>query len=204
MLSLTAPRPSRTFASLAADLRSRPPRLGRVRLVCVDGPAGSGKTSFASTLSAALGGARVVHLDDLYEGWSGLEGVAERLVDQVLAPLAAGKPGRHQRYSWEQERFAEWHDVPVATELVVEGCGSADRVVDDLAVLRVWVEAPPSVRLARGLDRDGEALRHEWLRWSELEVAHFVRERTRARSDLLVDGDPPVRPAGGAFTLLPG
>ena len=196
MLSLTVPRPSQTFASLAADVRSRTPRLGRVRLVCVDGPAGSGKTSFAAALSAALGGAQIVHLDDLYEGWSGLEGVA--------APLAAGNPGRFQRYSWEIERFAEWLDVPVATELVVEGCGSADRLVNDFAVLRVWVEAPPSVRLARGLDRDGEALRHHWLRWTELEAAHFVREGTRSRADLLVDGDAPDGPADGAFTLLPG
>jgi hypothetical protein len=146
---------------------------------------------------------QVVHMDDLFEGWSGLEGVSKRLLEQVLGPLAVGRPGSYQRYSWADDRFAEWHEVPVAPELVVEGCGSADRVIDDSAVLRVWVEAPPSVRLARGLDRDGEALRHQWLRWTELEAAHFVREESRARSDLLVDGDPPDGPAG-AFTLLPG
>src|ERR1051325_5319921 len=35
--------------------------------------------------------------------------------------------------------------------LVVEGCGSCPRAADPWAVLRIWVEAPPEVRLARGL-----------------------------------------------------
>ena len=35
-------------------LATAPPRLGRTRLVCVDGPAGSGKTTLAGRLAGAL------------------------------------------------------------------------------------------------------------------------------------------------------
>ncbi|GEK20568.1 uridine kinase [Cellulomonas xylanilytica] len=171
---------------LLARARSARPRLGRVQVVAVDGPAGSGKTTLADSLASA--GATVLHLDDLYEGWSGLEGsLWPRLSVQVLEPLRRGVPGRYQRYDWSLEAFAEWVDVPVPDVLVLEGCGSARRQVDPVAVLRVWVEAPADLRLARGLARDGAEMRAHWVRWMADEAAHFARERTRERADVRLD-----------------
>jgi uridine kinase len=172
---------------LADRARAAEPRLGRTRLVVVDGPAGSGKTTLAGRLAAQLA-APLVHADDLLAGWGDLEGWWPRLHDGVLTPLAAGRPGRYRRYDWVERRFAEWHEVPVTDALVVEGCGAARRAADAVAVLRVWVEAPDDVRLARGLERDGEAMRPEWLAWMRAEKAHFAAEGTRARADVLVDG----------------
>ncbi|MCB7137837.1 uridine kinase family protein [Cellulosimicrobium marinum] len=157
------------------------------RLVVVDGPAGSGKTTLAARLGEALP-AQVLHMDDLYEGWRGLEPAWSRLEEWVLGPLAAGRPGRYQRFDWDADAFAEWHDVPVAPFLVVEGCGSARREADDVAVLRVWVEAPDDLRLRRGLERDGEAQRDHWLAWMAAEREHFARHRTRERADVRLDG----------------
>lgn len=168
------------------------PRLGPVRLVCVDGPAGSGKTTFAATVRDELVGrglvVGVLHLDDLYEGWTGLEGsLWPRLAAQVLEPLRRGRAGRYQRYDWVGGAFDGWVDVPVPQALVLEGCGSARRDVDALASVRVWVSASADLRLTRGLERDGEAAREHWLRWMDDEAAHFARERTADRADLRVD-----------------
>jgi hypothetical protein len=44
-----------TYADLARRVLDRPARLGRTRLVAVDGPSGAGKTVFAERLAAALG-----------------------------------------------------------------------------------------------------------------------------------------------------
>ena len=140
-----------------------------------------------------------MHLDDLYEGWSGLEGsLWPRLDAQVLEPLRRGVPGRYQRYDWSAGAFADWVDVPVPDLLVVEGCGSARRAVDPVAVLRVWVEAPDDLRLERGLARDGVDAREHWLTWMADEAAHFARERTRERADVRLDafGAAPHRPDG--------
>ncbi|KOG76565.1 hypothetical protein ADK38_39775, partial [Streptomyces varsoviensis] len=76
--------------ALVRRLEALPPSLGPVRLVAVDGHAGSGKTTFAGRLSAALGGAPVLHLDDLATheelfAWTG------RLREQVLDPLGRGE-----------------------------------------------------------------------------------------------------------------
>src|SRR5659263_753650 len=125
---------------------------------------------------------------DRYEGWSGLEGTLwPRLVAQVLEPLRRGRPGRYKRYDWVAGAFADWVDVPVPDVLVLEGCGAARRASEPDAVLSVWVEAPAALRLARGLERDGEAMRDEWIAWSASEAAHFDRERTRERAGVRLD-----------------
>jgi uridine kinase len=178
-----------SFAGLAELVRAAPPRLGATRLVCVDGPAGSGKTSFAGGLAGAVEGtAELVHMDDLYAGWT-LTGAAARLSAGVLRPLAQRRAGAYHRYDWAAGRFGvEPVAVPVAEVLVVEGCGSGPRALDPWTTLRIWVEAPPAVRLHRGLARDGVVLEPEWRAWQRTEAAEFAREDTRARADLRVDG----------------
>jgi cytidylate kinase len=176
--------------SVARRVLAAPARLGAVRLVVVDGPAGSGKTTYAAALAEALGNAPVVHMDDLYEGWAGAlaPDVWIRLEAQVLAPLRAGQAGHYQVYDWYADRFAEWVDVAPHAALVVEGVGSAALPVDPSAVLRVWVEVPYELRMARGLLRGGEAMQENWLRFAEVEQVHFTADGTRQRADLLVDG----------------
>jgi uridine kinase len=191
-----------TFASLAAGIRAAEPRLGGTRLVCIDGPAGSGKTTLAARLALALGdGVAVVHMDDVYAGWT-LSGGFERLRSGVLAPLAEGRAGAYRRYDWLAERFVEAPtSVPVPDVLIVEGCGSCPRAVDAWASLRIWVEAPPTLRLARGLARDGAELAEQWRQWQREENALFEAEDTRARADLRVDGAPTSSPTGSVALL---
>jgi uridine kinase len=182
-----------TVPALAARIRAGEPRLGRTRLVTVDGPAGSGKTTLAGQLVDALGpDAAVVHLEDLYAGWT-LTGAVARLCAGVLRPIAAGRPGAHARYDWHAGRFAaEPAPVPVPAVLVVEGCGSSPRVLDPWTTLRIWVEAPEELRTSRALARDGAHLAEQWRRWQRVEAAEFAAEDTRARADVRIDGATPL------------
>ena len=179
------------LAGAARRVADAVPRLGRTRLVCVDGPAGSGKTTWAGWLAAALPGTTVLHMDDLYAGWTPT-GAFARLAAGVLRPLADGRAGAYHRYDWDAGRFEPAPTpVPVPDVLVVEGCGSCPRAVDPWVVLRVWVEAPADVRLARGLARDGAGSAAHWRRWQALEPALFAAEGTRGRADVLVGGTDP-------------
>lgn len=173
-----------TPADIVALVRERPPTLGSGRLVCVDGPAGSGKTVLAQRL-ADLTGAPVVHMDDLYPGWDGLGRVGPHVL-ALLEPLSRSEPGRYRRFDWPSGSFAEEHVVPLTPLLVLEGVGSGGSAWSAWTTALVWVEAPYDVRMRRGIERDGPAFAPHWERWAAQEDALFARERTRERADVVV------------------
>jgi uridine kinase len=194
-----------TYAGLAATIRARPARLGPVRLVAVDGPAGSGKTTFAARLATELAtevAAQVVHADDLFKGWRDLPFMWPRVEEWVLGPLRSGRDAAYRTYDWAAERFRdEWVRVPVPEVLILEGVGSARAAVAGELTLAIYVTADRELRLTRGIDRDGEALRGEWLQWLADEEIHFAADRTRERADVVVDGSQAFP---GEFVILGG
>lgn len=167
--------------------RSRPPTLGEARLVCVDGPAGSGKTTLAHAISRRESTAVVVHMDDLFEGWDGLPTVDAQLTT-LLPPLAEGRPGSYRRWDWHDSRWAELVEVDPAPLLVLEGVGSGSLAAAPFTTVLVWVEAPHDLRMRRGIERDGDAFAPQWEAWAAAEAEHFARHRTRERAHLLLDG----------------
>ncbi|MCW2763050.1 MAG: hypothetical protein JWR85_3251 [Marmoricola sp.] len=182
-----APRPESILRRALAKL----PTLGAGRLICFDGPAGSGKTTWAARVAELAPGTRVIHMDDLYAGWSGLPQVDAQL-GGLLLPLAAGQPGSYRRYDWLAGGFAETVTVDPDPLLVLEGVGSGASRFGALHTLLVWVEAPYDERMRRGIERDGDAFAPYWEQWAGDEADLFARERTRERADVLVDGTEPL------------
>lgn len=170
----------------AARIMALPPSCGPVRLVAVDGPAGSGKTTFAGELAAELD-CQVIHSDDFPVPWEeGPGGWFHALESQVLRPLRRGRPGGFRRYDWVRGVYAERVTVPPAPVLVIEGVGTARASVAGLLAYTVWVEADERVRLRRVLARDGAALEPRWRDWFAAERAWFARDHTRERADLVI------------------
>jgi uridine kinase len=172
---------------IAARIAATEPRLGSTGLIAVDGPGGSGKSTFAARL-ADVCDAQMVHTDDFAAGNNELPWWP-RLEQQVLEPIACGRTGQYQRYDWIERALAEWHDVAPGGVIVLEGVSSARAAVRDRLSLAVWVETPRAVRLARGLERDGAETLSLWEEWMAMEDAHFAADRTRAHVDLVVSGD---------------
>ncbi|KRF14044.1 hypothetical protein ASG90_14785 [Nocardioides sp. Soil797] len=184
--------------------RSAPAHLSGGRLICIDGPAGSGKTTLAAGLAEARPGTVVLHMDDMYAGWGGLDdALGPRLRDEVMAPLAAGEPGHYRRFDWHLDRFAELHLVPPCDLLVLEGVGSGARELAAYRSTLVWVEAPDDLRLARGLARDRARVEADGAVWDEAgqraswdrfladEARFFAEHHVRESADLHVDGTEP-------------
>lgn len=191
-----------THAALATHVRSTVPRLADTRLVLVDGPAGSGKTTLADALAAELADASVVHMDDLYLGWeTDFTEVHGRIRRQLVEPLAAGRPARYQRYDWYAGALTDWVDVPVPEVLILEGVGSGARLLDDVSSLLVWIEVPPELRVRRGVERDGVEVLAKWRAWMRHEAAEHERQHTRRRADLRLRGDDP---SGRLPVVAPG
>lgn len=189
-----------SYSALAAHIFALP-QAHRTRIVAVDGCGGSGKSTFAQWLAAAAGAAPIVHLDDFYLPSALRPGAGptekpiagdydwRRLYDQVLAPLLLGRDGRYQRYDWLHDALAEWHNIPAAPLVVIEGCYALLPPLRHAYAYRVWVECPYDLRLARGVARDGEAKRSWWVdEWMPAED-HYIRTLSPAASaSLLVDG----------------
>jgi hypothetical protein len=132
-----------------------------------------------------------VHLDDLYEGWSGL-GAIDAQLEGLLRPLANGAAGRYRRFDWEAHEFAESVVIAPVPLLVLEGVGSGASAFADLQTVLVWVDAPYDVRMARGIARDGDAFAPHWEQWARDEAALFARDRTRERAAIRIDGSGQV------------
>ncbi|WP_411106587.1 uridine kinase [Streptomyces sp. cmx-4-9] len=177
--------PHQSLEALARELAGLPPSLGPVRLIGVDGHAGSGKTTFAARLGEALGGAPVVHLDEVATheelfGWAG------RLWAQVLEPLAAGRPAHWAPYDWVERRFGAARVLEPAPVVLLEGVGAGRRVLRPHLAGLLWMETPRAVSWGRGRKRDGRELSDFWDGWERAERAHFVDDPSRPFADTVV------------------
>lgn len=191
------------------------PRTGDVRLVCIDGPAGAGKTSLADDLAAALtaeqpaiGSVPVVHGDEVYEGWSVVAAapdrvrafglLAQRLGTWLLDPWRDGRPGSHPTWDWHASRWGDDVEVAAHPVVILEGVGLAAAALREHAVLSIWLEADPGVRLARVISRDGEQIRAQMTSWQRDEDQWHHLDRTRESADVRLTTTPrPPHPRPG-------
>ncbi|MGW6571563.1 uridine kinase family protein [Streptomyces sp. NPDC054945] len=173
-----------SLESLARELAALPPSLGPVRLIGIDGHAGSGKSTFAGRLAEVLG-APVLHLDDVatHEELFGWE---ERLRAQVLEPLAAGRSAHWTPYDWVERRFGPERVLEPAPLLLVEGVGAGRAALRPRLARLLWMETAREQSWQRGRNRDGRELSDFWDGWERAERAHFSNDPSRPFADTLV------------------
>lgn len=172
-------------AALAAHLRTLEPSCGPVRLVAVDGHAGSGKSTFAGRLAAELDGAPVLRLDDL-ASHDALFEWAGRLTAQILEPLARGSAARFEVYDWHRRRFDRVAEVAPAPVMLLDGVGAGRRAVRPHLACVLWMDREADDSWSRGRSRDGPGLAGFWDGWVRAEQRHFTDDPTRPHAHLLV------------------
>jgi uridine kinase len=154
----------------------------RLALVGIGGHGGAGKT----TLARMIPGAEIVSTDEF---WTGEGFDIERLAREVVAPLSAGTVARFASYDWSARRARGLRVVEPVGIVVVEGVCALHRSLRDAYAVRIWVEAPYDVRLARGVARDGEAARATWVDgWMPSEDRYVERDDPVGCAHLVVDG----------------
>lgn len=177
------------YDAFAALIDSRAPACGATKVIAIDGPSGAGKTEFAAGLAESLN-SPVLHLEDVYPGWSGLAATPRLVADGVLARIAVGEVGAIPRWDWPAHRPARDIRVPPASLLVLEGVGSGALACRPYLSALIWLEAPASVRKERALARDGGTYAPFWDMWAAQERQLFASNGIRAAADVLVDTAP--------------
>jgi uridine kinase len=152
-------------------------------IIVIDGRAGSGKSTLALDLQNELFRAgeslpRVIHMDDLYEGWNGLSLGTEYLQRVVLGPLLFSGTSSWQEYNWEEEQRDRWREFSGGTPLIIEGCGSLNRYTSTVAHLTVWLDVPEEIRKQRWLERDGHIFDQYFDMWAAQELDFIAREKS--------------------------
>jgi uridine kinase len=143
-----------------------------------------------STLASRIPGAQVVGTDEF---WDGSEFELSRLQAEVFEPLLAGQTAEFASWNWAARRSGETRAVTPEGIVVVEGVCALHRMFRGAYDVRVWVEAPYAVRLARGVARDGEAARSTWVEhWMPAEERYIARDDPVSCAHVVVDGSEPV------------
>ncbi len=159
-------------------------------LVGIGGHGGAGKTTLAMRIAAEVANSQVVATDAFWDG-SGFD--LNRLRTDVLDPLLAGEAVVFDEWDWATKQPRPGRELRPEGVVVVEGvCALHQMFRDDMAV-RVWVDAPYDVRLARGIARDGEGSRATWVDvWMPNEEAYVRRDEPIACAHLIIDGTQPL------------
>jgi len=160
---------------------------GPTRFVAIDGPGGAGKSTFAERLSAAADRAPIVHTDDFASADNPINWWP-RLLTQVIEPLSRGERCRYQRYDWPTETLAEWCTVEPSPIVIIEGVSAGRREWMEHLSFVIWIETSRPERLRRGIERDGPTALDDWESWMSAEDAHYKRDPTRQRADVIVGG----------------
>jgi uridine kinase len=163
-------------------------------IILIDGRTGSGKTTFAAQLQNRLfqkgeSAPRVIHMDDLYEGWDGLQAGVDYLIRQILNPLSRREGASWQEYDWAGgERSGSWREFRGGTPVIIEGCGSLSRIAAEQADVTIWLEADQGLRMERLANREDSAGGDtSWFAmWSAQEADFYAREKSDELANLVI------------------
>lgn len=182
------------LSKIQVAIESSPALCGETKIVTIDGPAGSGKTTLANELSVNLADSTsamsVIHLDELYEGWNGAldAKLFERIDSWILTPIRNGLNPKHLKFDWHQGKYSTWSEVPLTTIVIIEGVGSGHTSLRQFVSQAIWVEADEDLLLDRVVQRDGESIRDEMLIWKMRERAYFDSNEVKQAADIRVIG----------------
>ncbi len=184
----------------------------RTTLVGIDGPGGAGKSVLSASIARKDSRVSVVPIDDFYvpcdnrvgardavlTPWKNID--VSRLLREVLQPLNAGNEGSYRRYDWGRDALAERRAIPAGGIVLVEGVYALIPPPKDYYHLKVWMDCPRELRLARGLARDGQDALAQWRdQWMPAEDRYAATQLPMDGADLLLDWQ---RTEGGCPTLV--
>jgi uridine kinase len=161
-------------------------------IVLIDGRAGSGKSTFAEKLQQQLfrdgeSAPRVIHMDNIFEGWDGLALGSDYMVRFILQPLARRETASWQDWSWVKNQRSSWREFSGGTPLIVEGCGSLTERSKEHADISIWLEASEETRRERWIQRERHLEKFDF--WAAQELDFYAREKSQSLADLVIKTD---------------
>ncbi len=164
-------------------------------LITIDGPTGSGKTTLAAQIEyftkQAGDTCEVIHLDDLYGGWKNALGEnLTKSLDDILQAFNGKEEIQLPQFDWHSSSFISPKLIRRPEVLILEGVGSGQPITRPHAEIKIWINVPAQVGLARVIARDGESIKPFIEEWQREELAHFAQSGSQGAADYHVSGAP--------------
>lgn len=162
-----------TFRELAEEITSSSPK-NHQRIVAIDGGGGAGKTTLSKYLHKAIPDSYILTIDAFYRPPQLRKPVItsdgtnhnfdwERFRSSVLEAVQNNKEVSYQRYDFGTGQLSnDFIIVPEDKTIIVEGVWSLQSGFLRYYDYRIWLEAPASIRLQRGVLRDGNNMLKVW------------------------------------------
>jgi uridine kinase len=159
-------------------------------IIAIDGPAGAGKTTLASTLSLALStsmSTRVIHMDELYPGWEKALGEElSKTLTWLTSCHKAKKPLLYSSFNWGANEFHPPKSHESTQLLIIEGVASAQLPIEESLATSIWLDLDPEIGFRRVIERDGESISLEMKKWLVMQEQHFAADRTKERCEFIL------------------
>ena len=131
----------------------------------------------------------VIHMDDLYDGWSDPLGEAlSRKLESIASAHREGRDLELTKYDWLRDYPGDLLPIPSTELLILEGVGSGQSSIREFVETKIWIDLEPIVGLRRVLARDGFEIEEQMLGFLEAQRIHFVEEGTREAADFHLNG----------------
>jgi len=176
------------ITNIAQELLKRKANCGAVRIITIDGPAGSGKTTFAHHLASVLDGCPVVSMDFVYNGWNQAltDETWQRIIAQIITPMRSGRTASYEKFDWHAGAFTSTVEIPKTDVLIIEGVGAGHPLLRPYSALSIWIEADEKLLLRRVLERDGNSIRSEMVNWQKQEKMLFKKYNMKQSADYII------------------
>ena len=170
-------------------------KCGQTKIIFIDGPAGSGKTTLAKSLSGLLQNCPIIHMDEIYEGWENALSpkTSQDLVEWIINPLLKNNSIEYIKYDWNLGQRIEKVVINNSKIIIIEGVGSSSFEISKYASLKLWIEVNKETGINRVLTRDGLQIQEQMKTWQSQESKFFIENNSKENSDIWIDGDPVVK-----------
>jgi uridine kinase len=159
-------------------------------IIAIDGPAGAGKTTLASTISLALSprmSTTIIHMDELYPGWENALGdELTKTLTWLTSCHKAKKPLLYSSFNWIANEFNPPKSHASTQLLILEGVASAQLPIEESLATSIWLDLDPEIGFRRVIERDGENISLEMKKWLVTQEQHFAADRTKERCEFLL------------------
>jgi len=160
----------------------------------IDGHGGAGKSTLARQLAERFD-AGVVQTDDFATEQNPLDWWP-LVIEHVFEPIRRGATelAYPVTYWFGDERPPV--EQPVKPVMILEGVSALRREFRPYLDFGIFVNTPPAIAIARGIERDQDELGDEaaefWAQWQASETFYIARDDPASYADVVVDGTTPI------------